>query len=61
MLQVPALRILKRDVLSETHRRACVDILRLGFGRLYHSPAWIEHLNLDEQCPRTPRLIDDFT
>ena len=61
MLQVPALRILKRDVLSDTHRRACVDILRLGFGRLYHSPAWIEHLNLDEQCPRTPRLIDDFT
>src|SRR5437588_9650958 len=45
-IQVPPSRIPKREVLCETHRRTSVDILRLGFGGLYHSPAWIEHLDL---------------
>src|SRR5438128_2949657 len=60
MIEIPALRTTNDDVLRETHRRACVDILRPGFGGLYHSPAWIEHLNLEGQHPCSLRLVDDF-
>ena len=60
MIQVPPLRILYDEVLRETHRRTSVDILRLGFGGLYHSPVGIEYLNLDGQYPCSLRLVDDF-
>src|SRR2546426_6144886 len=48
MIQVPTLRIPKRDVLRENYGRTCVDILRLGFGGLYQPPAWLEHLDLHQ-------------
>ncbi len=60
MIQVPRLRIPKREVLRESHRRTSVDILRLAFGGLYHSPVGIEYLNLDGQYPCSLRLVDDF-
>src|SRR2546428_12474170 len=60
MIQVPPLRILYDEVLRETHRRTSVDILRLGFGGLYHSPRRVEHLYLDGPPPWRPCLVGYF-